>query len=109
MQVATLVVPRAHAAAVTSLQILDSPDPNLVTIATTGLDQQLKIWTLHIDSAKTGTEGFSIERARRKFTPVADPSNLLILEHDRGNSVIMICGVGIDVWRHEAEVESAQS
>lgn len=96
----TLVVPRAHAAAITGLEILNAHSSNHVSIATTGLDQQLRIWNLHIDSTKPGVHGVSVEKAGRHFTAVADISELAVLDHHPGGTEIIICGVGLDVWRH---------
>ncbi|KAL1297845.1 hypothetical protein AAFC00_006372 [Neodothiora populina] len=101
-KMATLLVPRAHAAAVTSLALLDaSSESGKTRLASTGLDQQLKVWDVSLASEKQGIEGVSVRRVQREFTPVADPSNMVVLDRggQAGKATVMICGVGIDVWR----------
>jgi len=97
---ATLIVPRAHAAAVTALEILDASRPGLVTVATTSLDQQIKIWDLHIESTMPGVNGITVDRACKSFTSVADISSMALLEHQSEKCKLIVCGVGIDVWRY---------
>ena len=96
----TLIVPRSHAAAITSLEILDDTHPGSITIATTGLDQRIKIWNLHIDLTRPGVEGISISKTQNVFTPVADASGLALLDQQSGETALIVCGVGLDVWQY---------
>ncbi|KAH0328320.1 WD40 repeat-like protein, partial [Aureobasidium melanogenum] len=95
-QVNTVIVPRAHTAAVTGVEVLASSDPNQLTVATTSIDQRVKIWKLCYDSSLPGIDGLTVERRGNYFTAVADVSGLAALD---ASSVIM-CGVGLDVWSH---------
>ncbi|KAG9698554.1 WD40 repeat-like protein, partial [Aureobasidium melanogenum] len=45
-KVNTVIVPRAHTAAVTGVEVLASSDPSQLTVATTSIDQRVKIWKL---------------------------------------------------------------
>lgn len=95
----TLIIPRAHAAAITGLELLNASQPGLLKVVTAGLDQRLKVWDLHIDTCKPGVEGISIKRSCNIFTPVADVSGIALLDARTGQSALMVCGVGMDIWR----------
>jgi hypothetical protein len=96
-EVHTLIVPRAHAAAVTGVEVLASPIRNVLTVATTSIDQRVKIWEVHYDPHQKGVDGLEVKRKENKFTAVADVSDLAMLD----SSSFIICGVGIDVWKHD--------
>lgn len=101
----TMVVPRAHAAAVTGVSLLACSAQGSITFATTGLDQRLKVWRLRIDGTREGTEGWTVEKVHSEFTSVADPSSLSVMDgQEDGVASVMVCGVGIDIWRYEHDV-----
>lgn len=102
---ATLIVPRAHSAAVTGLEILASSVEGSITIATASLDQHLKTWDLHIDLAKPGIESTTVRKVQKMFTPVADVSGMALFNQKPDQSAVILCGVGMDVWRHKSTVE----
>lgn len=95
-QVNTVIVPRAHTAAVTGVEILASPTSNVLTIATTSIDQRVKIWEVSYDSSLPGIDGLTVKRKGNHFTAVADVSDLAALDA----SSIIVCGVGLDVWSY---------
>ncbi|KAH0209326.1 WD40 repeat-like protein, partial [Aureobasidium melanogenum] len=95
-QVNTVIVPRAHTAAVTGVEVLASSDPNQLTVATTSIDQRVKIWKVCYDSSLPGIDGLTVERRGNHFTAVADVSGLAALDA----SSVIVCGVGLDVWSH---------
>jgi hypothetical protein len=95
-KVDTVIVPRAHAAAVTGVEILAAPGLRFFRVATTSIDQRVKFWDVHYNGAQPGVEGLTIKRRRNYFTAVADVSGLAALD----NSSLIVCGVGMDVWSH---------
>ncbi|KAH0370494.1 WD40 repeat-like protein, partial [Aureobasidium melanogenum] len=95
-QVNTLIIPRAHTAAVTGVEILASSTSKVLTVATTSIDQRVKIWQVCYDSSSPGVDGLRVERKGNYFTAVADVSSLAALDA----SSIIVCGVGLDVWSH---------
>ncbi|KAI5265617.1 WD40 repeat-like protein [Aureobasidium subglaciale] len=96
-QVSTLIIPRAHTAAVTGVDILASSTQGLLTIATTSIDQRVKIWEVHYDSSVAGVDGLTVEREGNYSTAVADVSGLAALDA----TSLIVCGVGLDVWSHK--------
>lgn len=95
-QVNTLIIPRAHTAAVTGVEILASSTSKVLTVATTSIDQRVKIWQVCYDMSLPGIDGLTVERKGNHFTAVADVSGLAALNA----SSVIICGVGLDVWSH---------
>ncbi|KAH0174407.1 WD40 repeat-like protein, partial [Aureobasidium melanogenum] len=95
-QVNTVIVPRAHTAAVTGVEVLASSDPKQPTVATTSIDQRVKIWKVCYDSSLPGVDGLTVERRGNYFTAVADVSGLAALDA----SSVIVCGVGLDIWSH---------
>ncbi|KEQ59200.1 WD40 repeat-like protein, partial [Aureobasidium melanogenum CBS 110374] len=95
-QVNTLIIPRAHTAAVTGVEILASSTSKVLTVATTSIDQRVKIWQVCYDMSLPGIDGLTVERKGNHFTAVADVSGLAALSA----SSVIVCGVGLDVWSH---------
>ncbi|KAK6003002.1 hypothetical protein QM012_000847 [Aureobasidium pullulans] len=96
-QVKTIIVPRAHTAAVTGVEILASSISGLLTIATTSIDQRVKIWKVCYNSSLPGIDGLAVEREGNHFTAVADVSGLAALDA----SSMIVCGVGLDICSHK--------
>lgn len=113
ISVATLLIPRAHAAAVTALTILPlasssdatpgcrSTGPRTVTLATASNDQRVKTWRFMIDLDVPGVEGIHVEKMSNDYTPVADAGCIELIERTsgggRGGVGVLVCGVGMDV------------
>lgn len=95
-KVDTLIVPRAHAAAVTGVEILAAAGLRMFRVATTSIDQRVKFWQVQYDGSQPGVKGLSVTRMKDHFTAVADVSGLAAL----GDSALIVCGVGMDVWAH---------
>jgi hypothetical protein len=92
----TVIIPRAHTAAVTGVEILVAPELSVLKVATTSIDQRVKIWEVHHNSTQPGVEGLSVKRKGNYFTAVADVSGLAALDA----SSLIVCGVGMDVWSY---------
>jgi len=95
-KVDTVIVPRAHAAAVTGVEILAASGLRMSRVATTSIDQRVKFWEVHYNGSQHGVDGLSIKREKDYFTAVADVSGLAALD----DSALIVCGVGMDVWNH---------
>jgi len=121
----TLIMPRAHAAAVRSIAVVSpvfqdaTPDAATlsVTITTASNDQTLRTWGITFDTAQPGWEGFDIRRRGKRFTPVADVSGVEVMsmgagkdgagdgcgnaggEDDERGKRLVVCGVGMEVLR----------
>lgn len=100
----TLLIPKAHASAVTALQLIDSkcerPDsPKQYRFVTSGNDQRLKTWLLTIDMDKPGVEGFAVSKERNEATAIADVSSMDLVKNDEtGTRGVVIAGIGLEVW-----------
>lgn len=95
----TLTIPRAHTAAITGLALIQIPgDNDKFWIVTGSIDQRLKLWEVQIDLSKPDVDGVTVKKLQNVFTAVADVSSLALLEID-GEPAVIICGVGMDVWR----------
>jgi WD40 repeat protein len=134
----TLLVPRAHAAAVTALATYRHPKTGSAGsgfgsgsgsafdeqeesfyLLSASIDQRIKLWEIQVDTraagqgsgSSSGTEGVKVRKVQNVYTSVADVScmSLLRLDTDDGNGGgggdndgsigVLVCGVGIDVWR----------
>ncbi|PSK34214.1 hypothetical protein B9Z65_8540 [Elsinoe australis] len=97
--VGTLTIPRAHAAALTALQVIGADtEKGRVLVATAGLDQRIKLWEVRVDAALQGVEGVQVKRVENRYTPVADVASICSWREGK-EVVVLVCGVGWDVWR----------
>ncbi|KAI5369561.1 Putative WD40/YVTN repeat-like-containing domain superfamily [Septoria linicola] len=93
----TLLVPRAHAAAVTALAITRSTNDH-IWLASSSIDQRIKLWKIDISAAaKPGVEGIEIKLLQNVHTAVADVSSMEVVGEHR----VLVCGVGMDLWRFD--------
>ncbi|KAK4508244.1 hypothetical protein PRZ48_001982 [Zasmidium cellare] len=93
----TLLLPNAHAAAVTALAIVKA-DRGRVWLVSASIDQRVKLWRVGIDLGKEGVDGVDVRLVGDWLTSVADVSCMEVLELEEGKGVL-VCGVGMDVWR----------
>jgi WD40 repeat protein len=128
----TLLIPRAHAAAVTALATYRcrkprSTFPSAAAAATdadeqedtfyllsASIDQRIKAWEVQVDtttpgngSSGGGAECVEVRKVQNVYTSVADVSCMSLLRlnsndddgEDEGSVGVLVCGVGMDVWR----------
>ena len=104
---ATLLVPNAHASAVTDVAFIHKPDPayhyqgqndHNFTLASVGNDQRLKIWDVGIDMKQEGVEGVAVSRAASMYTSVADASALGTYRDGDARRWLMVAGIGVERW-----------
>lgn len=96
----TLLVPRAHAAAVTALAIVGREE-NRLRIVSASIDQRIKLWQIDIDFEKQGVDGIDIKLLQSRHTAVADVSSIESIRLSTGEGGILVCGVGMDFWKIE--------
>lgn len=100
VDVRTLLIPHAHAAAVTGLSLVRSSSPKAddFHLVSAGIDQRVKVWRITVDTSRAGIEGVDVEKVSDCYTAVADVSGLELCSVGNENGIV-VCGVGIDVWR----------
>lgn len=94
----TLLIPKAHAAAITGLVIV-LVGGSTYWLASASIDQHVKLWRLEVDVEQPGLDGVKVRKLHDVFTAVADVSKLRICQIDDGTRYLLICGVGMDMWR----------
>lgn len=104
----TLLIPRAHAAAVTALAIFEHGD-GCFYVLSASIDQRVKLWDVRIDVTLPGVETLQVRNVQNVFTSVADVSSMALLRLGDGSTGVLVCGVGMDVWRLEATPPSASN
>lgn len=107
LALSTLLIPRAHAAAVTALAIVPR-DNDGFTLVSSGLDQYVKVWDVAVNAEKPGIDGVEVRRRCKVFTPVADVSGMALLKDEGRGTGVLVCGVGMDVWRLANTVSLSQ-
>lgn len=97
----TLLLPRAHAAAVTGLAFVPrkGQDGEASWLVSAGIDQRVKLWEVKFDERGAGIDGVEVRRVQSVFTPIADASSLDVCTLEDGGTGVVVCGVGTDVWR----------
>jgi len=112
----SVVLPRAHAAAVTASAIFPQPrfkdnsdaDPTKFRFqaVTSSNDQRLKVWDIVIDLSTHGSEGINVRKVANKHTAVADVSSIAVFPslneavggNSQWNKRLLVSGVGMEVW-----------
>ena len=84
-QVTTVSIPDAHAAAVTAVKVLSqqvsrdvasNTESAKITVASSGNDHRVKIWSITVDPKQLGTRGITVEFLLDRYSSVADVSSL---------------------------------
>ncbi|KAJ5385064.1 hypothetical protein N7517_002975, partial [Penicillium concentricum] len=125
-QVATVSIPDAHAAAATTVKVLNQQisrdvtsdtESIKITVASSGNDHRVKIWSIAVDPSQPGTQGIIVEFLLDTYSSVADISSLGLV-HGPGNSLpaesyvsgsgnnqsrLVVCGVGMEMFAAESD------
>lgn len=104
LETATLLIPSAHATAVTGVVLTtgkSDPSPKdahgrTFTLATVGNDQRLKIWAVSIDTTRDGVEGIEVRRVANGYTSIADASALACYRDGHHRPWLLIAGIGLE-------------
>ncbi|EME48579.1 hypothetical protein DOTSEDRAFT_39901 [Dothistroma septosporum NZE10] len=94
----TLLMPRAHAAAVTALVVVKTREHRF-WFASASIDQRVKLWRVKVDAGKVGSEMVDVKLVANIFTAVADVSSMGKIQCEGGQVGLLVAGVGLDVWR----------
>lgn len=100
-----LLIPKAHACAVTSIAIVPShpsTEPSVNgrrrhLIATSGPDQRLKVWSITLNPEDPATSNIDVTLEHEERSSVADAS-AADSYIEAFSPKIAICGVGIETW-----------
>ncbi|CAG8140062.1 unnamed protein product [Penicillium salamii] len=120
--VATVSIPDAHAAAVTTVKVLSqqiirdaasNEESTKITVASSGNDHRVKIWSVVVDATQPGTQGINVKFVLDRYSAVADISSLGLVnnkqcsgtsaDHDVAESQtsqaqLVVCGVGMEMF-----------
>ena len=80
----TLLLPRAHAAAVTGLATIPRQGPSTYWLISASIDQRVKLWRVDVDTTQPGVEGVDARLVHDVFTSVADVSALALYPLEDG-------------------------
>ncbi|KAH8700921.1 WD repeat protein [Talaromyces proteolyticus] len=112
--IATVSIQNAHASAITAIKVLTTtyhPSSNhppsaaasskrnliTVTIASSGNDQRVKIWSVSIDNNKPATQAVTVSLEINRYCSVADIIAMDVLESSE--RMLVIGGVGVEMLR----------
>ncbi|KAK3675207.1 WD repeat-containing protein 6 [Recurvomyces mirabilis] len=103
-RVRTLLVPRAHAAAVTGLGFVGTDAEGVSgsgkwRVVSASVDQRVKVWDVDVDWQREGVEGVDVRLVGDVHTAVADVSGLETMGLRDGGLGVLVVGVGMDVLR----------
>ncbi len=100
----TLLLPKAHAAAVNAVEYLLGTPSNTSSqthfFVSSGNDQRIKTWIVRVttpDTPSNLTEGISIRLHSRQHTSVADVSSLGAITTAKGVGVV-VAGIGMEYF-----------
>lgn len=107
----SMLVPRAHAAAVTAIGLVKIQEDESISrsvtfnIVTASCDQMVKIWEVTTDLRRSGAKSISIRKAAKHTSAVADVSSLTVFRTLQGpvdvrGWKILICGAGQEIWSY---------
>jgi hypothetical protein len=120
--VATISIPDAHAAAVTTVKILgkqqcrdfvSNTQSTKITAVSSGNDHRVKIWSIIVDPTQPGTQGITVQFLLDRYSAVADISSLGLVQtpgsdisadndapgSQKSESQLVVCGVGIELFK----------
>ncbi|KAI7304087.1 WD40 repeat-like protein [Hortaea werneckii] len=98
----SLIIPRAHAAAVTGVAIIPGMD-NTLSMISVSIDQRLKLWEVSVDATSRGADSINVKLKRNVLTSVADVSSIDVCKLVDESTAVILAGVGMDVWRISAQ------
>jgi WD40 repeat protein len=106
-EIATLLIPRAHAAAVTALAMYKY-DKDSFYVLSASIDQRVKLWDVRVVVTARGVDRVKVSKVQNVSTSVADVSSMALLQLGDGCKGVLVSGVGMDVWRIQAGVAASK-
>ena len=99
-RLATLLIPNAHASAITGIAYLGHIAGGVThRFATVGNDQRLKTWAIDLDEAREGVDAVRMKKLGDMHTGVADASSLKAYEDENGVWRVLVAGIGMECWK----------
>ena len=100
----TLLIPKAHAAAINAVEYLFGTPSNKSSqthvFVSSGNDQRIKTWIVQVathDTPSNPTEGLSVRLHSNQHTSVADVSSLSAITTAKGVGVVVV-GIGMECF-----------
>lgn len=115
-RVYTVTIPDAHAASVTTVKVISQRKSQSnaeghtmvdLTVASSGNDHRVKVWSVKLDTAKEGVEAISARNVVNHYSPVADIAALDVIRGDanvdgsEGEVKLLVCGVGMEMVKFQ--------
>ncbi|KAF3035454.1 hypothetical protein E8E12_005710 [Didymella heteroderae] len=98
-----ILIPRAHASAVTACAILTLGSD--IYVLTSGNDEWVRLWSVTINAFRSDShngDAVSVRRLSRCKTSVADVSSIAVLSYSSNECAkVLVCGVGMEIIRVE--------
>lgn len=103
-----IILPRTHAASATGVAVLshgrlETSSLHVIRILTAGNDQIVRVWDISADLKRLDVEGINVSTTLKLVSDVADVSSVSIfseiLEDDSAPVSVLVCGVGMEVWK----------
>lgn len=104
-----VLVDRAHGSAVTACAIVNIRSH--IYVLTSGNDEWVRLWEIIMNDAEdsstnqSSSDRLTIERLSKVKTSVADVSSMAVLEEDGDTARVLLCGVGMEVFRLDISPE----
>lgn len=100
----SLLIPRAHASAVTGVAFRgeygrENGDGKGFTLASVGNDQRLKIWEVGVGQEKEGVQNIEVSKVANMYTSIADASSIGTYRDTGGQRWVLVAGIGVERWR----------
>ncbi|OJJ35601.1 hypothetical protein ASPWEDRAFT_51604 [Aspergillus wentii DTO 134E9] len=106
-RVSSITIPDAHAASVTTIKILEqkslAADMNTgIIFASSGNDHRVKVWSVDVDTTRTGADAITARNLVDRYSSVADISSLDAIQSNADDVLdaetkLLVCGVGMEM------------
>jgi hypothetical protein len=74
-------------------------DKDCFYLLSASIDQRLKLWDVRVVVTARGVDRVKVSKMQNVSTSVADVSSMAMLQLEDGGKGVLVCGVGMDVWR----------
>jgi WD40 repeat protein len=107
-QVATVSIPDAHTAATTALKILhqqtsraagSDTELTTITVASSGNDHRIKIWSITVDPAQHDAQAIRVDFLLDRYSAVADIASLGLIRTSENEGTLLVSGVGMEMFQ----------
>ena len=78
-------------------------------VLSASIDQRVKLWDVRIGLTVPGVESLQVRKVQNVFTSVADVSSMSLLQLEENGTGVLVCGVGMGVWRMQDKPPSSRA